>query len=113
MNQYVGSRTAHRGALVLKNGTPLSPDRSLRIENKSPTGFEWGYCGSGPAQLALGILLEEFDEAMALRHYQRFKREIVAGFGDRWAIDSISIQALILRFQSDASDTGMDLGDDF
>src|SRR6516225_2178066 len=35
---------------------PLNPRQELR--NHSPTGFEWGYGGSGPAQLALAILAE-------------------------------------------------------
>lgn len=30
------------------------------IYNHSPTGFEWGYSGSGPAQLALAILADHF-----------------------------------------------------
>lgn len=36
---------------------PISPDQSLRFRNHSPDGFEWSYGGSGPAQLALAILL--------------------------------------------------------
>lgn len=37
---------------------PLEP--SLAIRKKSPTGFEWGYAGSGPAQSALAILMMVF-----------------------------------------------------
>lgn len=35
---------------------------SLRLDlfNHSPSGFSWGYGGSGPAQLALGILCDYF-----------------------------------------------------
>jgi hypothetical protein len=99
MNQYTGMRATDGTAKVFRNGAPLSPARSLRLEYKSPSGFEWGYCGSGPAQLALGILLEEFDERTALRYYQAFKREVVASFGAKWAIDSISIMSVIGRFE--------------
>ena len=35
---------------------PLNPRYDLR--NHSPTGFAWGYLGSGPAQLALAILAD-------------------------------------------------------
>ena len=35
---------------------PLEP--SLEIADHSPDGFNWGYDGSGSAQLALGILYE-------------------------------------------------------
>ena len=59
----------------------------LDLSNHSPTGFEWGYNGSGPAQLALAMLADYLgndDEALAL--YQDFKREVIAGLGDEWAI---------------------------
>ena len=53
----VGS-TAGPGTVVREdaNGvwTPLDPRYDLR--NHSPTGFAWGYGGSGPSQLALAIL---------------------------------------------------------
>ena len=44
----------------------------------SPTGIEWGYGGSGPADLARSILLGLTDEGTADRLYQRFKAEVVA-----------------------------------
>jgi hypothetical protein len=56
----------------------LSPRRSQRIVNHSPTGFEWNYYGSGPAQLALAILLDcTNDRETAQRGYQRFKDQII------------------------------------
>lgn len=54
----------------------ISP--SLLLENKSPSGFAWGYHGSGPAQLALAILLELCDQATAMKLYQKFKVDIIA-----------------------------------
>ena len=44
----------------------------------SPTGIEWGYGGSGPADLALSVLLALADERAADALYQRFKDEVVA-----------------------------------
>ena len=44
----------------------------------SPTGIEWGYGGSGPADLARSILLALTDEPSADVLYQRFKAEVVA-----------------------------------
>ena len=61
-----------------KDGEIFSPARSLKIRNHSPDGFAWGYCGSGPAQLALGILLEITDRATAELLYQDFKRSVVS-----------------------------------
>ena len=40
----------------------LIPERSLELVNHSPSGFEWGYGGSGPAQLALAFLLDYTDD---------------------------------------------------
>ena len=64
---------------VTFDGKPLLPTRSQRVYNHSPSGFAWGYHGSGPAQLALAILLEAgVPELTALRHYQAFKDEFIA-----------------------------------
>ena len=43
----------------------------------SPSGIEWGYGGSGPADLALSVLLAFTDEPPANALYQRFKHEVV------------------------------------
>ena len=43
--------------VVTVDGKPLNPKISQRVANHSPDGFSWGYSGSGPMQLALGILL--------------------------------------------------------
>ena len=43
----------------------------------SPTGIEWGYGGSGPADLARSILLALVDEPTADALYQRFKQDVV------------------------------------
>ena len=44
----------------------------------SPTGVEWGYGGSGPADLALSVLLALTDEQAANALYHCFKHEVVA-----------------------------------
>ena len=63
---------------VWMNGRPLSPARSLEVCNHSPTGFSWGYPGSGPAQLALAILLSYLPEKEAVALYQDFKFKFIA-----------------------------------
>lgn len=66
---------------VLVDGTVLDPARSLAVVNHSPSGFAWGYGGSGPAQLALALLLEAgVDEHNAQILHQDFKFEFVAGW---------------------------------
>ena len=45
---------------------------------QSPSGFNWGYGGSGPAQLALAILLRATDHETAVAYYQAFKWDVIA-----------------------------------
>src|SRR5262245_22144387 len=52
---------AHPGPLDIlpTAGRQRSPlPLCLELRNHSPTGFEWGYGGSGPAQLALALLVD-------------------------------------------------------
>ena len=44
----------------------------------SPTGIEWGYGGSGPADLALSVLLALVGDRAAGALYQLFKHEVIA-----------------------------------
>lgn len=82
MKTYVIKRTKAGVKLFAEdeNGsTEITPKRSLALARHSPDGFEYGYAGSGPAQLALAILLDAFDSAapsaelVATDHYQDFK----------------------------------------
>lgn len=60
----------------------------------SPTGFEWGYSGSGPADLALNILLRfglSRDTAWLL--HQDFKREFIAPMPEMGGV--ISAQQIV------------------
>ncbi|KAB7513223.1 DUF6166 domain-containing protein [Halosegnis rubeus] len=99
---YVGYRRRGR-AIVEKQSDQeqLTPERSLELANHSPSGFEWGYCGSGPAQLALALLLDYTgDEAFALDHYQEFKTEVVSqlectGPDGCWRLTGSDIDAVL------------------
>jgi hypothetical protein len=79
--------THYRG--LRKNGLPVvfrcigEKEEALDYRNDlwlhSPDGPEWGYGGSGPAQLALGLLCDALrDEDAALTLYQSFKWEVIA-----------------------------------
>ena len=65
------------------NGKLLSPEHSIKVINHSPDGFAWGYAGSGPAQLALAILLTCTTEEDAQRLHQTFKEDYVLKFPKR------------------------------
>lgn len=98
MSRYEGSRTK-AGAVVTVDGELL--DLRLDLHSHSPTGFDWGYCGSGPAQLALAILADHLeDEIQALNLYQRFKWSVIAELPKkRWTLTSEQIQNALQSMQ--------------
>ena len=87
---YIG--TPHRDSvsgqsLVTVCDGQKSEPLPLRLDlfNHSPTGFSWGYGGSGPAQLALALLADALgDDDWAIRLHQVFQvqgRSVLAGRG--------------------------------
>jgi hypothetical protein len=93
MKRYEGRREGH-AVTVTVDGRRLNPRRDLW--NHSPSGFEWGYGGSGPAQLALAILADHLgDDQEALEFYQRFKWAVIAGLPPRWTLTSRDIDAVL------------------
>jgi hypothetical protein len=60
---------------VWLDGKLLTPERSQEVRNHSPDGFMWGYEGSGPAQLALAIMLELTGKSNG---YQTLKRRLIS-----------------------------------
>ena len=79
--KFVGTRTAEGQCQVVKvtdqGETPLDP--RLDLWNHSPTRFEFGYGGSGPAQTALAILAEVTgSDRLAVALHQSFKWKFVA-----------------------------------
>lgn len=84
--------------VVEKGQTRTLPHR-LDLRSHSPTGFAWGYLGSGPAQLALAILCDVYDDETALAHYQRFK-EVVICPRDRHAPLSLTLTEVMTAIES-------------
>ena len=75
---YEGQRSADGQLIVTVFGQERDPRFDLR--QHSLDGFECGYGGSDPAQLALAILADHFGDAeQALSRYQDFKWKVVAG----------------------------------
>ncbi|MDZ4230390.1 MAG: DUF6166 domain-containing protein [Dehalococcoidales bacterium] len=71
---------------------PLKP--SLELYNHSPSGFQWGYGGSGPAQLSLAILLDlTGNPKKAMSLHQEFKRHLIATAGPHLAVTEAEILA--------------------
>ena len=79
MKTYTGERTDGGCTVVVSDaGGTRVLDPRLDLRNHSPTGFEWGYGGSGPAQLALALAAAATGDAeAALGVYQRLKFRVV------------------------------------
>ena len=73
----------------------------------SPSGFEWGYGGSGPADLALNILYEATGERdFAARNHLDFKRDHVASLPQEGGvIEAATIREWIAKRQRDRGAT--------
>ena len=105
--EYVGMRVDGT-PLVLKltDHKRLTPDRSLELVRHSPAGFDWGYTGSRPAQLACALLLDYYDdETIALQCYIQFRDAVVSqlvcdGPADCWHLTGDDIEAVLAEFQN-------------
>jgi hypothetical protein len=60
---------------VFLDGEYLDPAPSQKEWNHSPDGFNWGYGGSGPAQLALAVILKITGKP---DNYQHFKWNVIS-----------------------------------
>jgi hypothetical protein len=100
MKKYIGSRDSNGDAdvFVIDEHHEAKPlDLGLKYVQHSPTGFAWGYLGSGPAQLAFAILLDYFgDPARAQSLYQQFKFAVIADLpmDEPWEITSDEISTI-------------------
>lgn len=102
---YIGDRVPDQGGgapvYVVRDGKrePLNPRHDIR--NHSPDGFQWGYGGSGPAQLALAICCDAVGVARAQRVYQHFKAIVVASLPDAWDLERRDVVSMIEGIESD------------
>lgn len=102
---YHGYRKKPTGLSVYRrdrdgNITELDPRYDLR--NHSPDGFEWGYSGSGPAQLALALCADALgNDPAALIVYQTFKQAVIVRLNKKaWAMSRREIQLAITTLLS-------------
>lgn len=95
---FSGERTID-GAQVTVDGRELAPQ--LAVKTFSDRGFEWGYEGNGPKQLALAILAEHWgDSERALSASNEFAARVVANFGNEWQMDSDDIETALANMQN-------------
>ena len=79
-NQFIeGIRLLNGEVIVTVAGRLLDPFLSQAVCNHSRSGFAWGYGSSGPAQLALAILMVRgVPPHVAVRFYQSFKWDCIS-----------------------------------
>ena len=115
---YIG--IPHRDSISGQSLVSVSDGRKseplpLRLDlfNHSPTGFSWGYTGSGPAQLALALLADALgDDDLAVRLHQDFKFKVVACWpeGERWWITADQIMAVVKVIEQEIAQTEKENG---
>lgn len=100
MKVYQGTGTLTKRKVTV-NGIPLDPH--FEVRRHCPTGFNWGYLGSGPAQLALAILMDfsDGDVDFAQDFYQTFKVYVIAQLEGDWELTYAEID----QFLADIMDT--------
>jgi hypothetical protein len=104
LTTYVGARHNDNAIVSIvdrETNRASMLDPGLKWVNHSPTGFNWGYLGSGPAQLAFAILLDHFGApGQALLFYQEFKEHVIANFnGNRWELTTEEIDTALDRIR--------------
>src|SRR5262245_27865067 len=116
MKTYTGRRDKLGNCIVrVIDGEGESHELPLRLDlfNHSPTGFEYGYGGSGPAQLALAILADALSakgrspsvnrsfDRIAVQLHQDFKWKMITPLkrDEPWKIT----QQQVLDFVTDNS----------
>jgi hypothetical protein len=94
MTEYRGSRDADGNATVIVVNDDGRRRPLSHFARHSPSGFEWGFAGSGPADLARSILAHHLGGRVAppARVYQLFKCTVVAGLPKgEWRLTSDDI----------------------
>jgi hypothetical protein len=98
MKTYHGRRTEYGCAVdVEENGEVYSLHPRHDLRNHSPTGFEWSYTGSGPAQLALALAADVLsDDDFAQEIYQRLKFKLIGGLSyEGWTLTEGRVRSVI------------------
>lgn len=80
---YMGQRLPSGGVQVVVIHGDGSSEELRHIRYHSPSGFEWGYGGSGPSDLARSILADFAGMRVADICYQAFKHEIIANLAHK------------------------------
>ena len=97
--RYQGKRVNGKCTVVAHEAHERRSIRKRTDLHNHSRGFEWGYCGSGPAQLSLALLADALEgDELALEYHQQFKTDVVAHFEPAaWTITSDEIVEWLRR----------------
>jgi hypothetical protein len=91
MKTYAGERTID-GVRVFVDDQ-LLPERA-ELRRYAEMGFEWGYEGDEPRQLAFALLLDHTNDLkLSTDSSEFFMKVMVANFGNEWSITSTDIES--------------------
>lgn len=76
---YRGQR-GPQGTIVTVDSVPLDPRSDVREFHAE--GYEWGYEGAGPRQLAFALMVDAFGEKVAFTRYRHFLHDVIAEIKD-------------------------------
>jgi len=123
MKTYIGTRDSQSGRpFVRVTEDAGGPGHLLNhLPCHSPDGFEWGYGGSGPADLAIALLADA-DPSLVRRKrnaldggapiesalYQAFKSQVVARLprDERWTLTQVQIVDWVTAYREAAEPKG-------
>lgn len=100
---YRGERlTGPNGEAI---GVRVTANDRLLIPFADRGGFEWGYGGAGPVQLAHALVLDATgEEELATRWAHWFMWATVFQWGETWEISGTEVRKWISRFQRPADE---------
>lgn len=104
MKTYHGTRTEQGCRVVVEEDGRTRPlDLRLDLRAHSPTGPEWGYAGSGPAQLALALAADALgDDERAQEVYKRLKVRLVGGLpNEGWTLTEDRVRSAVEAIERD------------
>ena len=93
---YRGVRTPTGATVTACRDADPAP--LVHIERHSPDGYEWGYHGSGPLDLAYSILCDFASPGLANAAYRQFAHRVIATLPHaEWTITARQISDFLVE----------------
>jgi len=100
---YRGVRRSGKATIEAQTTEGAWRELPLRLDlwAHSPSGFEWGYGGSGPAQAALAIVASRVNGVVAIEVHQEFKWAVVADLPTAgWELTADKVDGIISQIRA-------------